>query len=337
MDTTILGEWTFDDGMGGPDPQGWTTVDLTEQIGVFFHVDDFAGLGGGNFTPMQGTKSLWCGARAGAMPELCGYATLPGYGNHWRQGFESTALPTTGDVTMRYWLRYDTDPSYDFVRVEYQSKSGRWNELRAYTGAATVYDSVIVDADSLAGSVKLRFKFESDDGWSDQDGLWPTDGALMVDMLAVTDNGALIDYQDFEAEAVGMTATVDGHWTATTVPTFGDYAALVDGATVLQEDPLVTNSTHQWGFFSGSPSTYVCGGHPEQAAVPFSRTTQQVPVYINNEIRSPAIPLTGYTPTSQLLLEFDVYRDLPLDNLVFYKWHVRSRVNGCWQPWRDRD
>jgi hypothetical protein len=46
-DTTVLGYWTFDTPPG--DPQGWTSVDRTAQTGVYFHVDDFAGLGGGDF------------------------------------------------------------------------------------------------------------------------------------------------------------------------------------------------------------------------------------------------------------------------------------------------
>ena len=64
-DTTILGFWDFD---AGPacDEQGWTQHDGTAQIMEFFHVDDFAGLNGGSFgrlVPLEGSKSLWCGAR----------------------------------------------------------------------------------------------------------------------------------------------------------------------------------------------------------------------------------------------------------------------------------
>ncbi|MDD3642093.1 MAG: hypothetical protein PHQ19_01310, partial [Candidatus Krumholzibacteria bacterium] len=48
--------------------QGWTKVDNTVQRGVFFHVDDFDGLDGGThgrLVPIEGAKSLWCGARPG--------------------------------------------------------------------------------------------------------------------------------------------------------------------------------------------------------------------------------------------------------------------------------
>ena len=332
-DTTILGEWTFDDGMGGPDPQGWTTVDRTVQIGTFFHVDDFAGL---NWNPpFEGARSLWCGARPCAMPDVCSYASLPGYGNGWDQRFESVAFPATGDVNMAYLIRWDTEPSYDFVYVQYQSRSGRWNTLRTYSGSGAWSHSVTAPADSLAGSVRFRFLFQSDDAFSDEDGLFDTDGAVIIDMIEVA-SGGTIDYQDFESEAVGATATVDGHWTATMAPVYGNFAGLFDGSTVLQEDSLVTNNTHFWAFFNGSPVSYACGGHPEQMAVPFSMTSEGEPVYLSNAIRSPAIPLAGVTLGS-VILSFDVYRDLPLDNLVFYDWDIRSRVGGMWRSWKNRD
>ena len=52
------------------DWQGWTTKDLTAQQGLFWHVDDFAGLGGG-LTPLEGAKSMWCGARPGGDDYMC--------------------------------------------------------------------------------------------------------------------------------------------------------------------------------------------------------------------------------------------------------------------------
>ena len=58
---------------GGPDPQGWVSVDQTTQES-YFHVDDFAGLAG--YAPITGEKSLWCGLR-----EDPGYVSLPVYGD----------------------------------------------------------------------------------------------------------------------------------------------------------------------------------------------------------------------------------------------------------------
>ena len=335
-DTTILGEWTFDDGMGGPDPQGWTTLDFTAQIDTFFHVDDFAGLGGGNLgglVPLSGSRSLWCGTRLSEDPQIC-FATPPGYGNDWDQSFESVAFSVTGDVTVDFLIRYDSEEGYDDTRVEYLSKSGRWNSLAQYDGRADSLGSVTVPVDSLSGTVRLRFRFGSDGAFSDRDGLYDSDGAVIIDSLTVRDAGGVVDFQDFESEAVGALVTTDGDWMANVRPAYGDYAGLFDGSTVLQEDTLVANNTYFWGFFNGSTVTYACGGHPEQLAVPHRKPFESDYLYIHNGIVSPVLELPALSDTSLIVLEFDVYRDLPLDNLVFYEWRVRSWNDQCATRWR---
>ena len=50
------------------DWQGFTVVDNTAQRGTFFHVDDFAGLGGGSYGNLyapEGAKAMWCAGWAG--------------------------------------------------------------------------------------------------------------------------------------------------------------------------------------------------------------------------------------------------------------------------------
>ena len=62
------------------DWQGWTSFDGTAQYDTFWHVDDFAGLGGGDYgrlTPLEGSKSMWCGARPGVGPYMCGWDEAP--------------------------------------------------------------------------------------------------------------------------------------------------------------------------------------------------------------------------------------------------------------------
>jgi len=61
VDEYILAEYDFEDGVGGPDPQGWTSVDNTAQLDTFFHVDNFSGLPG--YAPLAGSQSMWCGLR----------------------------------------------------------------------------------------------------------------------------------------------------------------------------------------------------------------------------------------------------------------------------------
>jgi hypothetical protein len=56
-------------------------------------------------------------------------------------------------------------------------------------------------------------------------------------------------------------------------------------------------------------------------------------LYLTNEIISPRFPNVG--SGNEYHLRFKVFRDLPLDNLVFYVWHVRTWNNGCPSDWKD--
>jgi len=332
--TTFLGTWTFDSG-GSCVTEGWTTVDLTEQIGDFWHVDDFAGLGGGDFGGLhatEGNKSMWCGARPSASLDLCGYVTLPGYGNGWDQIFQSNCFNgLTGDVNVSYVASWDSEPGYDFTHVEYDLCDDNWTALADYDGA--VLDSVagVAIADSLhAGSVRIRFHFVADGGWSDSDGAFNTDGAFILDDLTIADGGGTVNYENFESESVGDNGTLDGVWNTANNPGYGDLASLYQGLGILQEDLCYTEYTCLWGFFNGSTADYTCGGFPGVTAVPYENVRGQ---YLTNEVWSPIIPWIGSGTTAELT--FRVYRDLPLDNLIFYIWHVRSFVAGCPGGWFD--
>lgn len=325
--------------MGGPDFMGWTTVDFTTQEGTYFHVDDFSGLGGGSFgglASLEGGQSLWCGARPGA--PLCYYAALPGYGHDWDQQFISIPFAVSGDVTVSFLARFDSEVGYDETSLEYFTKSGRWEALAqfdegaSFPGFADSLVSETIPADSLDTVAQIRFRFTSDGSWDDEDGLHDSDGALIIDSLVVSDDGGIVDYQDFEAETVGDLVTADGHWLSGVPAGFSDYAWLFDGSTVLQEDTV--NNSYLWGFFLASPDDYGCGGHPEQAAVPLARAGKT----IHNAAVSPVIDITsllsgGALPESLgVFVEFDVYRDLS-GSYVFYEVHVRSLVGGCWGNW----
>jgi hypothetical protein len=48
---------------------------------------------------------------------------------------------------------------------------------------------------------------------------------------------------------------------------------------------------------------------------------------------SPVFPWTGWGATAELA--FDAYKDLPLDNLVFFVFHVRSIADNCAGDWKD--
>ncbi len=343
VDTYVLAE--FDFGLINPDPQGWVSVDLHEQIGTFFHVDDFAGLGGGEsgqLRPIHGQQSLWCGSRTTPQYPECDRECYPGYGNHWNQSFESVAFPSLGDVVLSFQIQYDSEPGYDFTYVDIKSPYEDWWTLYTFDGVDSLAVTRIIPEENLPGYVQIRFRFESDVIWSDGDCVWPTDGAVIIDDITIMDATGTLDFQDFEAESVGALVTVDGDWSATTIPPFGDYATLYPGVSVLQEDPCTYRWLYLWGFF-GDSWGYDChtpDPRPDQGAIPPGTPEG---LYMRNEIWSPEIdwnvdidgnPIPA--AASSALLEFDVYRDLPLDHLLFYVWHIRTVTDGCPSDWKDR-
>ncbi|MEE9271070.1 MAG: FlgD immunoglobulin-like domain containing protein [Candidatus Krumholzibacteria bacterium] len=331
---------------GAPDPQGWVAVDLTQQLDVFFHVADGTELNGGqlgNLLPVEGTQSMWCGVVPSTADPFCGWATLPGYGNGWDQIFASSTF-VCDSLFFCYKIWWDSEVDYDFTDVEYfDEANAQWVLLPASVpGGRYNEQGLLVECFAIpvpADSTRLRFHFTSDGAWSDEDGLWPTDGAVIVDSITVDCfNGGILTqsfFEDFEGEAPGSKVTDDGRWAAETAPAFGTLSALYPGIAVLQEDECFFNISWFWGFFD-SPvnANYAChlpDPRPDQGVIPFGRDG----LYIDNEIWSPRIPLTG--AGDDYRLNFKVYRDLPLDNLIFYTWAVRSWVANCPGYWQDFD
>ena len=328
-DTYVLAEYSFNGYGGGCDVMGWFGVDMTVAPGLYFHIDDFAGLGGGDFgrlTPLVGAQSLWCGTRADSLSEyLCSYTDMPGYGDNWNQTFTSVAFPCSGDAAVAYLVRWDSEIGYDYTYVEYVDTSGSWVELASYTDIGEAQENWIIPQGVLPDTLKLRFRFKSDGAWSDEDGQINTDGAVIVDSLRLADTTGVMDFQDFEAEPVGAKMTADGDWQATNIPGYGDYAGLISASQLPQDDPCHQNLSCLWTFLIGSTYTYDCGGYPNTPAVPFGNDRDQ---FIDNEIWSPWIewdedihgsPVPG--TASRAFFTFDWYRDLPLENNVFLKWH----------------
>jgi hypothetical protein len=329
--------------------QGWTRFDRTAQRGDFWRVDDFAGLGGGShggLVAIEGTKSMWCGTRSSATdPYLCSWHDAPGYGNRWDQSLGTAKFSFAGAITLSYRMHFDSEPDYDFTRVEYDAGGYDWRLLAEYTGRGDTAAADVIR--SARAKTKLRFHFTSDGAFSDEDGLWNSDGGCIVDAILVQDSGALNNYQNFEAAAVG--AKTAGIWTGKTEPGFGMYSGLKNNLT--DRDPCNVNFATQIIFIIGA----FCIWDPNEGlcATPFCMGTGGLEAPCQDElVISPVIDMRKYSLScnniqngtipagdlSQLggcTLRFTVYRDLPLANLVFYRWHVRSVVDGCPGPWRD--
>jgi len=341
LDTFTLAFFPFDTLNGGfPDTQGWMSIDGTAQMDTFFHVDDFVGMPT-PFGPLEGTKSMWCGQRATSAPEFCFWPQLPGYGNSWHQKFVSRVFNVTGNVKFSYIVQFDNEPGYDPATLSYKDKNGNWVQAREFNcgwGCDSVeVGSINIPGSELNGQVQIRWQFTSDGAWSDEDGLFPNNGAVWVDSLLLEDSLGVVDYQDFEAEAVGAHVTSDGDWQASIPEPHGDFSSLFPGFDVTQQSKCQLNLSWFWGFFEGSPDNYACGGFPEQAVVPYKRVTAEGwTLYMDNEIWSPIIELNTDkdgnpvpADASTIVLELDWYADLPINPGVFWIPYVRGAVAGC--------
>jgi hypothetical protein len=317
--------------------EGWTAVDLSTVASLYFHVDDYALLPIADYSPIAGTKSLWCGVRAG--PAVCQYEAAPGYGNNWDQTWTTKAcLPVAGPLNLDLTARWNSHYSYCGWSIEYLNcAGGSWTRLEGGVGLLTdLAPGLAVDFDSVVtrayagvpASVKVRLRFQSQHAYSDEDAVYPTNGALHVDNL--TCEG--LATEDFEGEAVGATTSND--WEAGFVPGFGNFFDLFPGIELAQDDPCRRDLSCMWAAIKNSPDTYACGGKPAQKAVPKKNAND---AYIHNEIWSPLIPLAG-TTGSVLDMQFSVYRDMLLDNLQFYIWRIRQYDGGiasCPRAWHD--
>ena len=328
--------------------QGWTRFDKTAQRGDFWRVDDFSGLGGGSYgglVAIEGAKSMWCGARSSTTdPYLCSWYDAPGYGNRWDQSLGTARFSFAGAITFSYRMHYDSEPDYDFTKVEYDAGGGDWRQIAEYTGTGDTIASHVIAL--TQAKTKLRFHFTSDGAWSDEDGLYNTDGGCIVDAIRVQDSGALNNYQNFEAVAVG--AKIAGIWTGRAEPAYGMYSGLKNNLT--DRDPCNVNFATQIVFIIGSwciwpPDGGLCdtpfctgaGGihDPCQNELVISPVInmRKYPLSCNN-VQNGTIPSGDLSQLGGGTLRFTVYRDLPLSNLVFYTWQVRSVVNGCPGQWR---
>ncbi len=332
------------------DLQGWHIEDDTGQPGIFFHVDDFAGLGGGDYgrlVPIEGTKSAWCGTRFDEDDHyFCSWYNAPGYGNSWDQALVTDPFSFTSPLTFSYHGVFDSEPEWDYTIIEC-CFGENWVPLDSIDG---ILDVVAVHTLLASNAVtKLRFHFVSDGAWSDQDGLFDTDGACIIDSITVSDANGMIYFEDFESAEVGAQDTdfwhcrpgKEGH---------GTYAGL---ATNLQDkDPCGHNITAQLVFFLGS--TWMSDDYPGMPVTPFCQGPGGVEAPCQHETAfSPVIDMTRYSsgcdevqnqdiPPASLpflggvVMRFTIYRDLPLANLVFYSWSVRNLVDGCPGQWQDR-
>jgi FlgD Ig-like domain len=373
--TFVLNSSKFDSGAGCTN-NGWTAVDQTVQVGDWWHVDAYTTApwantqtqGGITLNPVQGTKSLWMAALPPTGPVnviLCGYANLPGYGNNWNQAYcaktciNSATNGASANLDIAFKIKFDSEPSYDGTTLEYTSDctgNTGWTAIIGGTKAPGHTTGGVPDswtgADSLTitgpfvnalggspivqGPMKVRLHFTADTAWSNQD------GALFFGVAVDSLSWEGTAVETFEGTAIGTNNTTN--WQSCNTPGYGTFMGLFrragwsgNSTPANYKDVCLDNLGCYWAAIQGSSDTYGCGNPPEpaQKVVPYVNARGE---YLNNEIWSPNLSLTSPVSSgSDFRLRFTVYRDLPLDNLIFYQWHVRTiDTGGCPGQWQDR-
>ncbi len=178
----------------------------------FWHLDTYNAYGG------SGNTSWWCGVSAALSSWTAIYGsapTAPGYGNGWKQylqhSFDLTGA--NGTVTFSYYYKYDIELDYDYFYVDISDNGGvSWTTLKQYTNISVpgppgsqipvdwTQDSI--DLTGYKGkNIIIRFRFNSDDSYSDEDGDFDSDGAVYIDEVKLEHGSGTLFYDDMESGA----------------------------------------------------------------------------------------------------------------------------------------
>jgi len=338
-------EGRFETASGLPHWHGWTSKDYTRGEGGLWHIDTYHAENLNGHGP--GNHAMWCGD----MIPTCGPDDEEGgYGNLWAEylDFETTAPDPLLATDMRITAvaNIDTETLYDYVRflvdtdtgpIEIASWDGEFiHEAIDLAFSVDPVDYVGPDSDTI----RLRWGFTSDGGWSDEDCSYPTVGAIQLDDVTVYVEDEVVSFDDFENPD-------DVDWTVGEAPYVGDFAQIMSDLEDL--DPCVSNRSPQVVFIDdgivvpgtgGSPCITWCYGPDGWVVTPDGGLAGE-DYQIQNAVISPVIewPAGGMAGA---ILRFDAYKHEPAvlpSSQVFIVWGVRSINTGDpddleHAPWR---
>jgi hypothetical protein len=270
-----------------------------------WHIDSLAGLS------CQGA-AWWCGIVDSTWTFDSNRA---GYDNDWTQYLtlqvDLSDVPPGVPVTLHYRHKFNAEPDYDYGTVEIFDLDEDWLPYAQYTGKVpnnqSLCDSVtILVADSSrikTPFLHFRFKFTSDVGYSSADGLYDGDGWI-IDNITIKAGGVVRFFDDGHG--------VPNSWMASTFPGVGDFFWISSG--VFTEDLCASNMSKLWTDWD--PVV--------QSSVPrMDNLLNTRPIAINR--------------ASNAFVEFDVYRNLPLNACFYYHLNFRTKNAGDanWSLWQD--
>jgi len=253
-----------------------------------------------------------------------------GYGNDWDY---SIVLQYQGASTLSFLMLLDSEPAGDFVQVEADSggaSESRVDYVAAPMSGPSAYRQVLLSMSGLQNSAvgplalpdfgvpatvhEVYIRFESDDSYSDEDGLYASawNAGLVVDDIVVT--GGLTYSEDFEG---ALDPRVKLANTAPSTP-FGEWARLWPHAT--DNDVCTENSTCAWIF--SDPT--LPASTPQMAFGPGGAVVRN---WLDDVLVSPWVELGGTAIPGAVLLSYRRFAgsDFASGRIVM-SWSIRSRV-----------
>jgi YVTN family beta-propeller protein len=258
---------------------------------------------------------MWCGDNDPT------WATPPGYGNSW-----VTQLTKSFDsaTSISYTIQYDTEPAYDYVCVQISQDNFDFDveTLRCFDGSSGGAFLPFTHSIVRTGPVQIRFRFGSDGSWSDQDGLFPSNGACRLDFVQVNGTPTGSDVSTFD--------TTDDGWVGSGVEQTEilyrleqfpacDGGFPCDSLYVRLSDDLVTPVRR--------PINICSAWVAYDASLTFPYRNPVDPL-IWTGIESPPIAIPA--DRTKVILRFDTFANLTIAGDLFYTYHV-SFDGGLWQ------
>ncbi|MDI6809761.1 MAG: FlgD immunoglobulin-like domain containing protein [Candidatus Eisenbacteria bacterium] len=339
----IGGKWTWSASGWGGIPHsglyldGWKSQDMLSSTDEYFRRHDLSDTPCSAWQPPnwgspRGTYVFWAGVTTTEANYFC-YVTGSGYGNSWNQILENT-IAMSGDAvtTLEFDYAYDSEIGYDssFVEINLPG-TGSWSKLplsggkRGYSGTGSGHESINVGPWLVVGggNYSIRFRFDSDGGWSDEDGLNATNcGGLIIDNIKITETtNGVVHFCDAETGDRGW------KWQPVQVGP-GDWVHLEYNPVV--DDPCIP-SDPLWCQMGDSVVTMYDVTAPPQIPHRYDQ---------DNWIISPVVSFQGTAgqglPTH--IIQFERFTRLPLNDHVFHRWFVRYYPWDCgfgprWSPW----
>ena len=312
---------------------GWTSVDLTQREGSYWHVSDYFAV--------NGSYSAFCGDET--IPS-CDGAIDPvgGYGDNWNELLEYRGTVTDNSVattvTITATANIFSEPGYDGTTLQVEKFDMGFIDLAYWDGVSSglaISEAATYQPGDYMGpgadEIVVIWRFESDGGWSDEDCSFPSAGGIQLDDFSITsDNGAGTGgVVDFEDQTLGVLAI--------RLPQgVGDFARIWNSLESI--DPCLTNSTNQVAFIDdgivvpgtgGTPCQDWCYG-PGGYIVNTTGGLAGPSSFLHNLIYSPVM---DWPDAGQAGGRFDFgvncHEDLSSDAPgMFYVWCVRSTNTG---------